>query len=208
MGVGSVGCCDHNTTLKNSEISVQSVTYREGSEDYLFSPTSLSVPHEGSDFKISDLLKRMKRLSKLTHFATLSLRIVTASTPDVLVVRPTGLVGSARHSMDGYVFFGCKFKEHGNLVNDVKIRLKETDKAKDLRGRFFVLYYKIESGSYWIRDLSRGPGVFIRLDFPLVLKEGNIVNIGNSFLSFHFKSKTISNQEVEIRKLGDDNYKV
>ena len=40
------------------------------------------------------------------------------------------------------------------------------------------------------------------------MKDGMIISIGNSFLQFIFKTKVSSNPEVEIRKLGDDNYRV
>ena len=79
---------------------------------------------------------------------------------------------------------------------------------QDLHGRYFMIYYNIDKSSYWLKDLGKGPGVFIKLDYPLVMKDGMIISIGNSFLQFIFKTKVSSNPEVEIRKLGDDNYRV
>ncbi|OMJ90714.1 hypothetical protein SteCoe_6890 [Stentor coeruleus] len=208
MGVGNVGCCDKNTTLKNSEISVQSVTYREGNEDYIFSPNTISLPRGQADFQVIDMLKRMKKLKHLKFFYTLTLKIVNLPTHDLLIIKPTGLIESSRGTLDGYIFFGCKYKQDEIIINDYKLPLKDPEQSRDLHGRFFMIYYNLDSESYWIKDLNKGPGLFIRLDFALVMKDGMIINIGNSFLLFNFKSKITSNPEVEIRKLGDDNYRV
>lgn len=206
MGAGNVGCCDNNTTLKNSEISIQSVTYREAGEDFLFSPNLISFPRNEYNFALSDQARRIRKLEKLKHCKKLLVYNLAAE-DEVLEIRPNGLVGSVRKVPDGYVFFGCKLKEDGQIVNDYKIKLRG-EKASEYVGRCFLIYFKIESKSYWIKDLNKGPGVFIKLDFALVMKDGMIVNIGNSFLSFRFKSKINSNPEVEIRKLGDLNYAV
>lgn len=206
MGAGNVGCCDNNTTHKNSEISVQSVTYREAGEDFLFSPNILSLPRGEYNFALSDQARRIRKLEKLKHSKKLLIYSL-ASENEILEIHPNGLQNSRRKVPDGYVFFGCKLKEEGQIVNDYKVHIRGS-KNSDYIGRCFLIYFKIESKSYWIKDLNKGPGVFIKLDYPLVMKDGMIMNIGNSFLSFRFKNKITSNPEVEIRKLGDINYVV
>jgi hypothetical protein len=204
MGAGNVGCCDNNTTHKNSEVSVQSVTYREASEDFCFSPNLLSLPRTEYSFALSDQARRIRKLEKVKTSKKLELTVLNSS-DTVIRIGFNGMENSPRKTPDGYVFFGCKLKEGLSVVNDFKVRLRGNRK-KEYLGRCFVVYFKLESKSFWIKDLNKGPGVFIKLDFPLVMKDLMVVNIGNSFLAFKFKNKITSNPEVEIRKLGDSNY--
>ena len=206
MGAGNVGCCDNNTTHKNSEVSVQSVTYREASEDFNFSPNLLSLPQTEYNFAQSDQARRIRKLEKVKQSKTLELTLLNTNSPKIRITMK-GIENSLRKVPDGYAFFGCKLKENSIIVNDYKFRIRGT-KKKEFIGRCFVVYFKLESKSFWIKDLNKGPGVFIKLDFPLVMKDSMVVNIGNSFLAFKFKSKITSNPEVEIRKLGDVNFSV
>ena len=41
-----------------------------------------------------------------------------------------------------------------------------------------MFYYNINKESYWVKDLSKGFGVFVKLDYALVLKENILINIG------------------------------
>jgi hypothetical protein len=50
------------------------------------------------------------------------------------------------------------------------------------RGRHFQIDFKLEKLNYFIRDLGIGYGTFQRLDFPLVLKDNHLINIGETFL--------------------------
>ena len=45
-----------------------------------------------------------------------------------------------------------------------------------------MIFFHLEKHSYWIRDLAKGYGVFVRLDYALLLKENMLVNIGESFI--------------------------
>ena len=209
MGVGNVGCCDNNTSLKNTEVSIQSVTYRENSENFYFTPNTLPIPQTQQDFELISMNKRIKQLRKLQNFSTLSLTLLNCTSEEkTLIISPTGLLDSRRNVRDGYTFFGCKYKSNHVVLNDIKLHLKDSEKSLSLPGRYFMIYYDIASHSYMIKDLGKGAGVFIKLDFPLIMKDGMIINIGNSYLQFNFKSKITSNHEVEVRKLWDENFRV
>ena len=209
MGAGNVGCCEKNTSLKNTEVCIQSVTYRDNSEEFCFTPNSLPISETQHDFKLINMTKRKKQLRKLRNFSILSLSLLNCTSEEkTLIISPTGLLDSRRSVRDGYTFFGYKYKLSGVVLNDIKLHLKDSEKCPNVPGRYFMIYYDITHSSYWIKDLGKGAGVFIKLDFPLIMKDGIIVNIGNSYLQFNFKIKIPSNPEVEIRKLGDDNYRV
>lgn len=207
MGVGKVGCCDNNTSLKNSEVSVQSVTYRERIEDYSFSANLISNPSSINELQNYDMIERINDLKKLEKYMTLVIKIISPQANGVVEIKPTGLVNSRRQFSDGYVFFGSNYYLDDNVVNDYRLVFEDSNKYNTL-GRFFMIYYNLDTSSYWVRDLYAGPGLFIRLDFPLVIKDKTIVNIGNSFLQFSFKSKAALNPDLEVSRLGDENYKL
>lgn len=110
----------------------------------------------------------------------------------VLLLRPTGLEGGFRGESDGFTYFGVKKKDKGEVANDFVIPL-ETNQ----RGQHFLVYFKTETNSYWIKDLAKGFGVFLKLDFPLVLADNMMVSIGESFLVF-----SMSQTRMRIRLFG------
>ena len=79
MGAGNVGCCDSNTAQKNSEVSVQSVTHREASEDFCFSPNLLFLPRTEYSFAQSDQTNRIRKLEKAKQGKTLELTLLNSN---------------------------------------------------------------------------------------------------------------------------------
>ena len=78
-----------------------------------------------------------------------------------------------------------------------------------------IIKYYMKDKSYYIRDLGKGSGTFVRLDVPLVLKNGFIISFGTSHLTVNFfpgnDSKTKKNYEGDafgsgpnIRSGGSD----
>ena len=49
-----------------------------------------------------------------------------------------------------------------------------------------IIKYNLKDKSYYIRDLGKGSGTFVRLDVPLVLKNGFIISFGTSHLTVNF----------------------
>ena len=91
---------------------------------------------------------------------------------------------------DGVTYFGCKKKskpltehfESSEIINDVIIRNKDPETNDRHRGRHFQIEYFIDQNCYKIRDLGIGFGAFVRIDYPLVLKDNNLLSMGSSFL--------------------------
>lgn len=84
---------------------------------------------------------------------------------------------------DGYVYFGCKksIKQHQNnldhetttikrVVNDFVIpnKNKNEQTIEQHRGQHFQIRYDVTMGSYMIKDLGVGYGVFVRQEQPIV----------------------------------------
>ena len=49
-----------------------------------------------------------------------------------------------------------------------------------------IIKYNMTDRQYYIRDLGKGSGTFVRLDVPLTLKNGFIVSFGTSHLTVNF----------------------
>lgn len=204
MGNKVFGCCDEGLNVKHQELNMNPLTSRQGlNTSQMSSEVFTSFMRESSEFKMGDLNQRRVILQQLKEFKTLKLRIVNSGMLDkdkVLLIRPTGLEYSKRQADDGYVFFGCKKKLKKTIVNDFIVPLRDPDLNENHRGRHFVIYYKIDKASYWIRDLCIGFGVFVRLDYTLILKDSMLFNVGDSFLVINFKSADYS--EISIRVFG------
>lgn len=66
-----------------------------------------------------------------------------------------------------------------------------------------MIVYNIEKDRFFIKDLGKGFGVYMRISFPMVLKDNTVINIGSSFLIFGIsddKAPTLS-----IRIMGEEN---
>ena len=95
-------------------------------------------------------------------------------------------MGSLRTSKDGNTYFGCK--KYGNnsqgkeIINDFIVPSKDKETERRHRGRHLQVEFKIESMSYFIKDLGIGFGAFARLDMPLELKDNHLLSLGESFI--------------------------
>lgn len=52
--------------------------------------------------------------------------------------------------------------------------------------RHMIIKYNIDDKRYYMRDLGDGSGTFVRLDVPLVLKNGFIISFGDSHMTVNF----------------------
>jgi hypothetical protein len=205
MGNKVFGCCDEGSNIKHQELNVNPLTSRQGmNNSQLSSEIFSSFMRESFDFKMGDLNQRKNALLSLKEYEILKLRIVNSGMLDkdkVLIIKPTGLEFSKRGSDDGYVFFGCKKKQRGTIINDFVVPLRDPELNEAHRGRHFVVYYRLDKNSYYIRDLCVGFGVFVRLDYTLILKDSMLFNIGESFLVVHFKNSN-DYSEISIKVFG------
>ena len=205
MGNKFLGCCDEGLNIKHQELHMNPVTSRQGMNgSQLPFEIFASLKREPSEFKMADLSQRRAALQAVKNFKVLKIRIVNSGMLDkdkVLIVNPSGLENSKRNSEDGYVFFGCKKKMKNVVVNDFIVPLRDPELNESHKGRHFVVYYRIDKNSYWIRDLCIGFGVFVRLDYILILKDNMLFNIGESFIVVNFKGST-NFSEISIRVFG------
>ncbi len=62
----------------------------------------------------------------------------------------------------------------------------QQDENDGIGDRHMIIKYNMADRQYYIRDLGKGSGTFVRLDIPLTLKNGFIVSFGTSHLTVNF----------------------
>lgn len=112
----------------------------------------------------------------------LRLKVLSSTTlqkATVITISPIGCEGSLRGVQDGCTYFGNIQGTNIAEMNDFVIMLEggigET-------GRHFVVRYDLAAEAYFLKDLGKGLGCFIRLDGPKSLQDATLVHIGESFL--------------------------
>jgi hypothetical protein len=177
MGNGALNCCDVTSSRLN-EISINT--------------TAKSYPH-AYNIQDQDLDIRVRLLETLTSGKSLQLKVLNAgSLPKgkLFLIRPQGSEDSNRLPKDGCTYFGCRGSAE---TLDIDISPEEGSFEDNQKGRNFIVYYKIEKDSYWIKDLGKGYGAFVKIEgntvrFNQVLKNNMLVHIGESFLVINIKT--------------------
>lgn len=98
---------------------------------------------------------------------------------------------SSRNENDGFVFFGCVNKDSApKEKNDFLMKLTGNDKEINdeveiddrSNGRHFQIWYRLSDDKYYIRDLGKGFGAFMKIPSEFYLKSDVLINIGDSYI--------------------------
>ncbi len=110
-------------------------------------------------------------------------QVLTAGTG--YTINACGYVGSERKANDGCVYMGTRKRseETNECVNDILIGPEDQGMGE----RHLLIKYSIEAKSYYIKDLGEGTGTFIKVECPLVLKQGHIISFGDSHMVVHLR---------------------
>jgi FHA domain len=120
-------------------------------------------------------------------YPRLRIRIIESSAVPVgtiLTINPTGMEGSKRNKADYKTFIGSKLSENDEILNDFVIE----ESSKGMGKQHLVIKFNPPKQKYSITDLGDGSGTFVRIDSPLVLKDGFIISFGNSHMTIHYDS--------------------
>ena len=96
------------------------------------------------------------------------------------------------------------------LIPQKKFEDEETDNVKFI-GRFFRIYFNTKNLNYYLRDLGNCLGTYVKVKESIILKNEDMINVGDTFLIFHFendKSKNNSNNDIiniQITELNKNN---
>ena len=132
-----------------------------------------------------------------------------------------GLIGkSLRNIKSNITYFG--FIEDLNLNNEKndnsidylipqkKFEDEENDNVKFI-GRFFRIYFNNKNFNYYLRDLGNCLGTYVKIKESILLKNEDMINVGDTYLIFNFendKSKNNTNNDIiniQIAELNKNN---
>ena len=82
-----------------------------------------------------------------------------------------------------------------NEKSNNNLMMRSSEKNKNI---FFKIYYNSANETFYLMDMGVGYGTFYKIEEETIIKENNIINIGESYLIFSFnKINEDENQEIK-----------
>jgi pSer/pThr/pTyr-binding forkhead associated (FHA) protein len=122
-----------------------------------------------------------------------------------LEINARGLVGGLRGKSDGCVIIGTRGRNTKEFLNDFDVGIEDAEEGK----RHMIIKYNMSDRQYYLRDLGEGSGTFVKIDHPLLLKNGYIVSFGDSHLTVNFyqdvSKKTSLTDRIQLKFIDGPN---
>ena len=123
----------------------------------------------------------------------LILEIMSNKTSDNFIsieIDPYGYIDSKREKKDGITYFGY---QNGDWGVDYQFQNSDNYLYEDtFNGKHFMIQFNPDDLNYYIKDLGRGFGTFIKIQEWTELKNNLLLNIGENYIVF---STEIENEE-------------
>ena len=114
---------------------------------------------------------------------------------------PYGYVNSKREKKDGITYFGY---QDGDSLVDYQLKNGDSYFNEDIfNGRHFMIKFNPDDLNYYIKDLGKGFGTFIKIQEWTEIKNNLLLNIGENFIVFSLGEE--ENEEKEKEELNEDN---
>lgn len=119
------------------------------------------------------------------------------------LITSVGIDGGLRKAKDGITYFGSINKELIlNELNDFLIPIPDSENDERNYGRHFQIYFSLAASKYYIRDLGRGFGAFMKIETSYVLKSDSLINIGDAYIVVSFGDEEIQQSSDKSWKTG------
>ena len=118
----------------------------------------------------------------------------------IIEINPFGFIDSKRNNKDGITYFGANMREGDNIGGtiDVDIYNKENNDDDSIYGRHFMIKFNPDNLNYYIKDLGRGTGTFIKIQEWTEIKNNFLLNIGENYLILSFEDDEDNEYENNI----------
>ena len=168
-----------------------------------------------NDQTLIDTIKLKKAFSKSQK---LILEIMSNDTSSekymTIEINPFGYINSKRENKDGITYFGINMEKWDNMGGGIDVVIKNNEDDYDdqnLYGRHFMIKFNPNDLNYYIKDLGKGIGAFIRIQEWTEIKNNQLINIGENYLLLSFeddedeeKYNNINNNNINENK--SDNF--
>lgn len=147
-------------------------------------------------------LKKVYSISK-----KIMLEVMPCDNPENFVtieIDPFGYVNSKRQKKDGITYFGYEVgQERGDLCVDFVMKNSDNYFYDDaFNGRHFMIKYNPDELIYYIKDLGRGFGTFIKIQEWTELRNNLLLNIGENYIVFSLGEDDDEEEEKEINDIN------
>ena len=118
-------------------------------------------------------------------------------------IDPYGYTNSKRVKKDGITYFGF---QNGDLGVDFQLKNTDGYSYEDtFNGRHFMIKFNPDDLNYYIKDLGRGFGTFIKIQEWTELKNNLLLNIGENYIVFSVGDDEDEEREKEEGINSDNN---
>ena len=113
-------------------------------------------------------------------------------------IDPYGYTNSRREKKDGITYFGY---QNEDLVVDYQLKNGDRFFQEDnFSGRHFMIKFNPDDLNYYVKDLGKGFGTFIKIQEWTELKNNLLLNIGENYLVFSIGDDDEENEKEENKE--------
>jgi hypothetical protein len=172
----------------------------------------------------SKFLSRNLNFPKIEYPGILEITVIGSQSMSYgtkIKIDKMGLIGkSLRNIKSNITYFGfiedLSLNNENNensidyLIPQKKFEDEETDNVKFI-GRFFRIYFNTKNLNFYLRDLGNCLGTYVKVKESIILKNEDMINVGDTYLIFNFendKSKNNTNNDIiniQIAELNKNN---
>jgi len=138
----------------------------------------------------------------------LILEIMSNKTSDNFIsieIDPYGYIDSKREKKDGITYFGY---QNGDWGVDYQFQNSDNYLYEDtFNGKHFMIQFNPDDLNYYIKDLGRGFGTFIKIQEWTELKNNLLLNIGENYIVFSLGDDENDEKEKEEDINGKNTFK-
>ena len=138
----------------------------------------------------------------------LILEIMSNKTSDNFIsieIDPYGYIDSKREKKDGITYFGY---QNGDWGVDYQFQNSDNYLYEDtFNGKHFMIQFNPDDLNYYIKDLGRGFGTFIKIQEWTELKNNLLLNIGENYIVFSLGDDENEEKEKEEDINGKNTFK-
>ena len=153
--------------------------------------------------QISVDINKIKRVYSKSK--KLKLEVMTYHSSEKCIIAeidPFGYINSERKKKDGITYFGSQAQNSGGIFEvDFVMENKDNYYEDAFNGRHFMIKFNPDDLNYYIKDLGRGFGTFIKIQDWTELKNNLLLNIGENYVVFSLGE---DEEEEEDEKEMDD----